>query len=166
MAAPLFPDPTFGACGGLFGQRVAAEAIGWIGTPYRHQGTRKGVGCDCLGLVRGVWLGLYGFRLPDPDPYAPDWAEASGAGRLLAELRLRFRETREEPAVGNLLLFRWRAHLPAKHMGILVDHASFIHAYEGGGGVVRSRLVPQWRRRIAAVFAFPPIASTLADRSI
>ena len=30
------------------GQRIVAAARGWIGTPYRHQGARKGVGCDCL----------------------------------------------------------------------------------------------------------------------
>ena len=43
------------------------EALGiaysWIGTPYRHQASRKGVGCDCLGLVLGVWRELYGARI-------------------------------------------------------------------------------------------------------
>jgi cell wall-associated NlpC family hydrolase len=33
---------------------IVAEARTWIGTPYRHQASLKGVGCDCLGLVRGV----------------------------------------------------------------------------------------------------------------
>ncbi|MFZ1680734.1 MAG: peptidase P60, partial [Rhizobiaceae bacterium] len=32
---------------------VVAEAERWIGTPYRHQGSTRGVGCDCLGLVLG-----------------------------------------------------------------------------------------------------------------
>jgi hypothetical protein len=41
------------------------------------------------------------------------------------------------------------------HAGILISEACFIHAYQGGGAVVKSALVPQWRRRIAAVFAFP-----------
>ena len=31
-----------------------------IGTPYRHQASLKGVGCDCLGLVRGVWRAVHG----------------------------------------------------------------------------------------------------------
>src|SRR3569833_631271 len=34
---------------------IVTEARSWIGTRYRHQGSMKGVGCDCLGLVRGVW---------------------------------------------------------------------------------------------------------------
>ena len=37
---------------------IVAEARAWIGTRYRHQASVKGVGCDCLGLVRGVWRAL------------------------------------------------------------------------------------------------------------
>ena len=55
---------------------------------------------------------------------------------------------------GDLLLFRWRAHLPAKHAAILISPDSFVHAYEGSAVVV-SPLVPQWRKRIAGVFTIP-----------
>ena len=34
---------------------ILTEARDWIGTPYQHQASLKGAGCDCLGLVRGVW---------------------------------------------------------------------------------------------------------------
>jgi NlpC/P60 family putative phage cell wall peptidase len=51
-------------------------------------------------------------------------------------------------------LFRWRPHLPAKHAAIMVGPDRFIHAYERNAVVV-SALVPQWRNRIAGVFAFP-----------
>jgi NlpC/P60 family putative phage cell wall peptidase len=57
-------------------------------------------------------------------------------------------------AAGDLLVFRWRPHLPAKHAGILIGQDRFVHAYEGMA-VSLSALVPQWRRRIACVFAFP-----------
>jgi NlpC/P60 family putative phage cell wall peptidase len=39
---------------------IVAIARGWLGTPYRHQASLKGVGCDCLGLVRGVYAEAYG----------------------------------------------------------------------------------------------------------
>jgi NlpC/P60 family putative phage cell wall peptidase len=147
-------------------EKVVAEALAWVGTPYRHQGSRKNVGCDCLGLVRGIWRGLYGCELEEPGPYAPDWAEAGGEERLLSAARRHFREkAAAESAPGDLLLFRWRPYLPAKHLGILVDGASFVHAYEGAGAVVQSALVPQWRKRIAATFAFPD-AEAVHDRSI
>lgn len=137
---------------------VVREAVSWIGTPYRHQADRKGVGCDCLGLVRGVWRALYGFDLEPPGAYAADWAEAGGQERLIAGARRCFREKLPADAeAGDLLLFRWRPQLPAKHAGILIGKASFVHAYQGGGAVVLSALVSQWRRRIAAVFAFPEL---------
>jgi NlpC/P60 family putative phage cell wall peptidase len=140
-------------------QLVMGEAVSWIGTPYRHQGSRKGVGCDCLGLLRGVWRALYGEEPEQPGPYAPDWAEAGGEDRLLAAARRYLIETGErEPAAGRVILFRWRPHLPAKHTGIVIEPGRFIHAYEGHG-VTISALVPQWRRRIAGVFAFPAATS-------
>jgi NlpC/P60 family putative phage cell wall peptidase len=37
---------------------IVAETRAWLGTPYRHQASLKGVGCDCLGLVRGVWRAI------------------------------------------------------------------------------------------------------------
>jgi NlpC/P60 family putative phage cell wall peptidase len=154
MVGRLFPDPPEGRAG--IGEQVVAEALEWVGTPYRHQGHRKGLGADCLGLVRGVWRALYNRDPEEPGAYAADWAEADGGERLLVAARRYFRE---KPAAqvdpGDLLLFRWRPHLPAKHLGIAVDSASFVHAYEGAGAVVRSALVPQWRGRIAAAMAFP-----------
>lgn len=139
----------------LLASRVVSEALSWLGTPYRHQGARKGVGCDCIGLVRGVWQAVYGRTPEEPGPYAPDWAEAGGVDRLLAAAR---RHCVERPAgdlrAGDLILFRWRSHLPAKHAAITVEADRFIHAYERNAVVV-SALVPQWRNRIAGVFAFP-----------
>jgi cell wall-associated NlpC family hydrolase len=34
---------------------VVAAARRWLGTPYHDQASVIGVGCDCLGLARGVW---------------------------------------------------------------------------------------------------------------
>ncbi|WP_245295258.1 NlpC/P60 family protein [Manganibacter manganicus] len=135
---------------------VVCEALSWLGTPYRHQASRKAVGCDCIGLVRGVWRALYGREMERPGAYAPDWAEAGGEKRLLEGARRHFHEKPlSSAAPGDLLIFRWRPHLAAKHAGIMMSEKSFIHAYEGGGVVTVSALVPQWRRRIAAVFTFP-----------
>ena len=56
--------------------RIIAEARGWIGTPYMHQASLKGIGCDCLGLLRGVWRAIHGTEPEPPPAYAPDWAAA------------------------------------------------------------------------------------------
>lgn len=33
--------------------QIIDAARDWIGTPYVHQASAKGAGCDCLGLLRG-----------------------------------------------------------------------------------------------------------------
>ncbi len=148
------------------GTAVVAEAASWQGTPYRHQASRKGVGCDCLGLVRGVWRALYGVEPADPGPYAADWAEAGGEDRLLAAARAYCREKlTASMRPGDLLVFRWRAGMAAKHAGILVGADRFVHAYQGHG-VVQSALVSHWRRRIAGAFAFPPLPTAAPQRGI
>lgn len=137
--------------------RIVEVARGWIGTPYLHGAARRGAGCDCLGLVRGVWAALEGDE-PEPVPAYPR-AEARGDEILRNAAARHLREIAcAEARPGDLLLFRLRAGRPARHLGLLVDGAdgtggpSFIHAYEGHG-VVESRLTPPWRRRIAACFA-------------
>lgn len=136
-------------------KRIVSEARRWIGTPYRHQGSSIGIGCDCLGLLRGIWREIYGAEPELPGPYAADWAEAGGSDRLLAAARRHCVETSASSMeAGDLLVFRWRSGLPAKHCGILSAPQHFIHAYQGHA-VTESALVPQWRRRIAGVFELP-----------
>jgi NlpC/P60 family putative phage cell wall peptidase len=135
--------------------RAVAAARAWIGTPYRHQASLKGVGCDCLGLVRGVWRALHGAE-PEPTPaYAPDWAEASAEDRLAAAARRWLAEIAPaDAAPGDVLLFRWRPQLPAKHAAILSAADRMIHAYEGAA-VAEVYFAPFWRRRLAFAFRFP-----------
>ncbi|WP_157015089.1 NlpC/P60 family protein [Mesorhizobium xinjiangense] len=137
--------------------RIVAEALTWLGTPYRHQGTTRGVGCDCLGLVRGVWRGVYGREPELPGPYSADWAEMNGGDPLLAAAQRHCRRADEgDLSPGRLVVFRWRRGMAAKHAGILITRERFIHAYEGHA-VLISPLVPQWHRRIAGLFRFPDI---------
>lgn len=139
------------------GDRIVVLAEGWIGTPYRHQGATKGVGCDCIGLIRGIWRELYGEEAEAVPAYAADWAERGGDDRLMDAGRRLFGEAvgLSDALPGDILLFRWRQDCAAKHAGILVGPQHFIHAYEQAA-VTRSVLVPSWRRRIAAVHRFPP----------
>lgn len=142
----------------VFRARVVAVARGFIGTPYRHQGALKGVGCDCLGLVRGVWRELYGEEPETPAPYAPDWAERTGRERLLEAAARHFGPALPASALlpGDLIVFRWQDGAAAKHAGIAAPDERFIHAYEQAA-VIESPLVPSWRRRIAGVFRFPEL---------
>ncbi|MCO5129839.1 MAG: NlpC/P60 family protein [Xanthobacteraceae bacterium] len=133
------------------------EARAWIGTPYRHQASVKGVGCDCLGLVRGVWRGLIGREPEAPPPYAPDWAEARGEEALAqAAARHLIAVGVDHFTAGDVLLFRWRAGCVAKHLAIAAPGGTMIHAHDGAA-VCEVRLTPWWRRRLADAFAFPGV---------
>ena len=139
--------------------RVVAVARAWLSTPYHDQASLRGVGCDCLGLARGVWREVVGdepFPIP---PYSRDWGEtgprevmADGARRMMPEIA---------PAnvmPGTLILFRMAPRAIAKHVGILTTADSFIHAYERLG-VVEEVLTPTWARKIAFAFLFPSSSS-------
>ncbi len=140
-------------------ERALLTARTFLGTPYRHQGHRRGVGCDCLGLIRGVWCALYGREPEAPGPYSPDWAETGEGDPLLEAARRHFLPVLPgDGRPGDLVLFRWRNAGPARHCGILDESdaagARLIHAYEGAS-VVSSPLTPGWAGRIAATFRFP-----------
>lgn len=137
---------------------ILAEARAWIGTPYAHQASAKGAGCDCLGLVRGVWRALYGDEPEAAPAYTPDWAERQGAETLLAAARLHLVEIEAEAAApGDVLLFRMAARAPIKHAAILDEEERLIHAY-WGRAVLNSHFAPWWRARRAAAFSFPGVA--------
>lgn len=133
---------------------VLREARQWLDTPYRHQASRRAVGCDCLGLVRGVWRSLYGAEPEALPPYTPDWAEANGEETLLEAARRWLIQT-DDPQPGDVVVFRLKPGVPCKHIGILDRGGdTVIHAY-WGRAVVESWLHPFWSRRIAASFRFP-----------
>ena len=134
---------------------IAVLARGWLGTPYQHQASLKNVGCDCLGLVRGIWRERFGHEPELPPGYSPDWAEAgleetlANAGRkhLIEIPPLVFEQ-------GDVLLFRWKPHLPAKHAGIATSRKSMIHAQDGVC-VSEVPLNAWWLQRLAFAFRFP-----------
>lgn len=139
---------------------VVKEARGWLGTPYRHQASAKGAGCDCLGLLRGVWRAVYGCEPEKVPPYSADWDEVARAEVLRAAAMRHLRVVPvEDMAAGDVILFRMRPGAVAKHLGICSSAGSaakFIHAYSGHG-VVETTLSAPWGRRIDGVFAFPEI---------
>ncbi|MFW8593256.1 peptidase [Cribrihabitans neustonicus] len=154
---------------------VVALARVWIGTPYVHQASCRGAGCDCLGLIRGLWRELYGAEPETVPPYTMDWDEPQRQEHLWqAAARHLVAKPLDAAAPGDVVLFRMREGAVAKHLGVqsevcgqsdvcsgppggvgqILRGPAFIHAY-AGHGVVESPLTPPWRRRIVARFHFP-----------
>lgn len=126
---------------------VVAEARTWVGTPFAHQATLKGVACDCGGLARGVSLAL--GLIPADYEAAPDAQRFMGYARQPDGFSLREAcetfMTPIEPAAmqpGDAILVAWSAgpqHVgilaPYRHGGLAIIHATITH------GVIETRLL-------------------------
>ena len=136
---------------------LVTTARDWLGTPYQHQASLKGVGTDCLGLLRGIWRTHCGEEPMQVPAYTPDWVEMRGEETLMQAASTALVEIPiGEAKAGDVLLFRMGMGSPAKHCAILSAPDRIIHAY-WGHCVVETRLVPWWKRRIAAAYEFPNI---------
>lgn len=131
-------------------ETVVASARAWIGTPYILGAALRGVGCDCVGLIRGVLADVAGGEIPKIPGWRADWAEASGrplfqaAGEYLLPAP-------HDPRPGDVVAFRMGRR--EAHVGILALGGSVIHAAETVG-VVEVPLGPL-ADRIAFRAAFP-----------
>lgn len=135
-------------------ERIVREARRWIGTPYRHQAAALGAGADCLGLLRGVWRGLYGREVAPIPPYAADWRDGADGAALEAAARRYLVAAGPEPGAGDVILLRLMRRRPARHCAIMVANDRFIHAQEHLG-VVEMALSESWAQRIAGIYRFP-----------
>jgi NlpC/P60 family putative phage cell wall peptidase len=142
--------------------QVVAEARSWLGTKFHHQAAIKGVGCDCIGLVRGVCRDL-GLR-QDPQKYRhqPIGYPMESDGVVLldacAERMEKIDLAHAKP--GDIFLLQWQPSRP-HHLGFLVDYRTgglgMIHCYGGRphGRVIEHRLDDSWRGRVFAAYRIP-----------
>lgn len=137
-------------------QQIIDEAMSWIGTRYMNQHSVKGAGCDCLGLIRGVWREVIGPEPEQPPAYSPSWAEVGDEEYMLdAAARHMRRVSVAQP--GDVMVFRMRRNMVAKHCAIRVSETHMIHAYQGVGRVECSPMVGYWSRRLVASFEYPGV---------
>lgn len=132
------------------------EAKSWLGTPYHHQAALKGVGCDCIGLIRGIYA-AFGGVVELPADYSPSWHLHRAEERLRDGLK---RYGTEVPLLsarpGDILLFGIGKG-PAAHGAVLIEPAIIVHAYAEAGAVIASRLSGRWLAWRRAAFAFPGV---------
>ena len=134
---------------------VVAEARRWIGTPYVDQQTVRAAGCDCLGLVRGVWRSVVGPEPTEVPPYTRDWGETGPVEVMMAgALEWMVQVPLPEAGAGAVVRFRMRSGATAKHCGILTGNGTMVHARERLG-VIEEPYTETWQRRAVAAFQFP-----------
>lgn len=137
---------------------VVELARSWIGTPYHNQAATLGSGCDCLGLVRGVWAQLYGQMLPEVPVYSNTWAGRPIAGLdLLDHASKRLEEVDPKRlAPGLVVAFKIGPGGRAQHCGILSSGTTMVHAHSGRA-VCEVSLGLRWSKRLVAAYKFPGV---------
>lgn len=106
--------------------RVVAEAREWLRTPYRHLAAVKGAGCDCVGLLAGVYgaAGLVmNFEMPF---YAPQWHLHQKGRQLLLDELAKYAEEVTDPRPADVAVF-WFGHAYS-HTAIVIDWPVCLHA--------------------------------------
>jgi cell wall-associated NlpC family hydrolase len=128
--APAAGIPVPPALDGTPGALALATALDLRGVPYRNGGSDP-TGFDCSGLVQ--------------------WAFARNGRALPREVREQFQAGREvdadEVKAGDLLFFDTSSN-GASHVGIALDHETFVHAPRTNGVVRIERYTSNyWSRR-------------------
>lgn len=139
--------------------RIVATAREWLGTPYIHQASLKGIGCDCLGLLRGVWQEVYNVETEAPPPYTPSWAESGTSGQepmLEAATKYMTAKPFESMQPGDVVLIRVFPKSAIKHCCIVSYDNHIIHAYDHHV-VVEEPMRVNWKRRQVYVFEMPGV---------
>lgn len=136
-------------------QAIIQEARTWIDTPYHHLAAVKGVGCDCIGLLIGVWKELLG-ELPSPPPvYSPQWHLHQKESQLIQVLKGQYNFTETTgPKPGSVLCFGL-AKGPAHHAGIMTERGTFVHSIKMAKRVAEVTLDNLWSKRLHVVLDYP-----------
>lgn len=105
---------------------IVKEAMAWVGTPFVHGASVKGSGCDCLGLIKGVYESVFARTAEALPVYPPTfWQEEGWHTLFLHRLRLVASPVGTGPETGKLLLFAKDGVLV--HLGIAADEGTMIH---------------------------------------
>ncbi len=127
----------------------------WLETPYKHQACKKGAGCDCFGLIRGVYEELYGVKPVYNANYTPFWAEETGQELMregFSKYLIEINPVEAEP--GDVLIFKLRKKGPAKHAAIKTGENTMIHSYSGHN-VVETAIFKSRNCHPVYAFKFP-----------
>lgn len=136
-------------------QQIVDAAQRWLGTPFVHQASQCHYGCDCLGLIRGIWREVIGQEPCDIPHY--------DVGRL-CDRQARLLETQLDcwffscafdfECAGSVIGFSLGQGKGMNHLGILTGQSMMIHAH-CRHGVIEGFVNHPWQSRVVAQYHFP-----------
>ena len=106
----------------------------WIGTPYKYAGAEKGVGTDCSGMVLRVYEEAASLKLPRNSAKQAEFCD---------------RIDLDDVIPGDLVFFATNKNNDdISHVGIMLNHESFIHASASKGVVISTLSNPYYARSL------------------
>lgn len=111
-------------------ERFVKCALSWIGTPYHHHGTIKGVGVDCATLL--VCTAKEARLIPqdfDAGYYSPQWHLNRSAQVYLATIGKVCVEVPFPAKSGDIVVFQFARNFA--HGGIVIKWPQIVHAHIG-----------------------------------
>jgi len=103
---------------------VVAEAMTWMGTPWHHRASVKGVGVDCAMFVLTVYANAGLIQRFDPGDYPRDWHIHKSEERFLGFVAPFVRRIEEsEVQAGDLVLCK---------IGRVFSHGVIVTAWPQG----------------------------------
>jgi len=137
-------------------ENAVAEARTWLGTPFKHQGCLKCVGCDCIGLVKGVGIALGLVNFDPSSDLAKSFANYSmqpDSQRMREGLAIWLVPVPVQDAtLADILFMAWGRE--PQHVALVTDRG-IIHSYSTIGRVVEHSLDAQWKHRIVGAYRYP-----------
>lgn len=131
---------------------IVSKAREYLGVPWVHQGRDKTKGVDCSGFVINIYEELTGEELS----WLPkDYARVVDGPMMRAWCDFCLDRVHDrQPQPGDILLLRIRRE--PQHLAVVTDYG-IIHAHQGVGKVVETRLDERWRKRIVEVYRFKEV---------
>jgi cell wall-associated NlpC family hydrolase len=106
--------------------RIIAEALSWVGTPYRQLGATKGVAVDCSMLLVRAMIDAGIVEEFDPRPYPPAWFLHREDERYIDWLAAVAVEV-DTPKPGDIIAMKMGRAFA--HSGFIVDAEHVVHAF-------------------------------------
>ncbi len=109
-------------------KKITDIARTWLKTPYHSNAMIKGIGCDCLTILAGVFDEA-GLVIKPPIPkYSPQFM-LNRSDELYMSGLLEYTKEVSDPLPGDIAM--WKFGRCFSHAGIVIRWPIIIHAYVG-----------------------------------